>query len=410
MAREISTSYPGAGANLYVVIRRPSADGYVWSVTNSAWEVRSDVNLLLGQYSVSLTDQGGDLYTGDFPTAIAAGDYELFFYERAGASPATDDLLLKSPVQHWDGDALTTTSSVSISPYALTTLASVKRRLEIDDSSSDTILSELINQVSALIERVTGRNFKARDYRKWLNGNRQRELRLPQYPVQGSPRIAFGSANAMSLTYTGSGIRANAGVYRDPETADAGGLRLISYNTSGVKTSTDLPFTTYGSVSALVTAANLISGWSATTLINQPSLDLHPSGSEDAKGRTVTLTYPDLNDYTFSVNYDNGTIQFNAYSGGASPYWSHYHVHPRMPRAFQYILAEWRGGFETIPADVNLLCNEIVADKYFEGQFGRGITEVRLGPGLLKLDQSEIDDIREQLKGYIDQSSLIGEA
>jgi len=82
----------------------------------------------------------------------------------------------------------------------------------------------------------------------------------------------------------------------------------------------------------------------------------------------------------------------------------------RMPWGFLYILAEFRGGYETIPADVSLVCNEIVADKYFEGQFGRGVQEVKLGPGFLKLDQNEIDDIREQLKNYIDLSTQIGEA
>lgn len=410
MSQELSICYQGTGANLYCIVRKLS-DGTVWNTANAALEAWADGTV--ADYDIALTDRGGDLYDGTMPAAIPTGDYRVYYYERAGAIPAITDLVLKSPVKHWDGTALTSSSNVTLSAYALSTLASIKRRLEITDDDSNDILTEYLNQVSAEIERVTGVNFKARDYRTWLNGAHQRELLLPHYPIQTITRIAFGAANAMTVTYSGTGIRANVSIYRDPESPDAGGMRLVSYSTTGVKTETNLSFATYGSVSTLVTAVGGLTGWTATTVSNQPSLDLHPTGGQDAKGVAVTFTYPDLDDFAYSVNYANGKVRFDVTGNGSFPFWQgggggHHAL--RMPRAFQYILAEFRAGYETIPSDVSLVCNEIVADKYFEGQFGRGVQEIKLGPGVLRLDQTEIDDIQSQLKHYIDLSNMIGEA
>jgi hypothetical protein len=53
---------------------------------------------------------------------------------------------------------------MSLSAYALTSLAALKRHLRIDDadSSEDTLLEDVINSVTLEIERVCGVNFAAR--------------------------------------------------------------------------------------------------------------------------------------------------------------------------------------------------------------------------------------------------------
>jgi hypothetical protein len=415
MARELSISYQGASANLYCVIRRLS-DGYVWSTVSSAFAAWADGSI--ADYDIALTDDGGDHYYGTFPSAIAAGSYRIFYYERAGASPATTDLVLKSPVRYWSGTALSEDSDVDLSSYALTTLESLKRHMDIDDAESDTLLTELINGTSAEIERVTGIKFKARDYRVWVNGANQRKVVLPHHPVQHVTRVAFGIANAMTLTYAGSGIRANATVYRDPESPDAGGLRITSMSTTGVLTANNLSFATYGSVSALVTAVNLISGWTATTLQNVPTLDLHPGGGEDALNRLVTLTYPDRDDYRYTIDHETGVLAFanggwwnDGFHGGYEPRGVSGWLRPtEMPRRFQGCLVEFRAGYETIPADVSTLTNRLVADLYQESQIGAGVTELKLGPAQIRLDKSKEDDIRTTLKHLIDESKMIGEA
>lgn len=417
MSRELQTSFQGTGATLYVLARLEST-GTVWNVTNAALETYSAASL--ASYAIDLTDEGGDLYSGDIPTDLPSGTYRFFYYEQAGGSPATTDLILKSPVRAWNGTVLADPADpTDLATYALTTPASVKRRLGMEgDASADVLLTELINQVSLEIERVTGRQFAARDYREWLNGANQRELVLPHFPVQQMTRIAWGAAQAMSVSYNGAGIRANASVYKSPESADAGGLRLVTVSTAGVKTATNLSFATYGSVTALATAVNLISGWSATTVTNVPTGDLVPSGGEDARGRSVFFNYPDVDEYAYSVDYERGLVQFDRYGSGAWPFACHgqgvgvsgWREPAAMPRGFQHVLVEWRAGYETIPADVQGVANYLVADAYFDAQLGKGVTEVKLGPGVLKLDKGMDRDIARDLGHYIDLSRFIGGA
>ena len=416
MANNLSIPFQGTGTP-YVIIRRVS-DGAVWNGTSFAtWADGS-----IATYVVALTNLSGDLWSADFPSTISAGDYRPFFYYRTGASATITDYLLRSYVRHWSGETLAEEAELDLSSFALTTLESIKRRMGIEDTDSDTVLTEYINQVSSLIERVTGVRFKARDYRQWIDGNDQRQITLPNFPIQHVTRIGFGLANALTVTYAGSGIRANASVYRDPESADAGGLRLVSVSTSGVKTTNNLSFATYGSVSSLVTAANLISGWTAATSVNIPTGDLHRTGGENALNRTITLTYPDLDEYAYSVDYDSGLVRFHMGCGimgwwggkfgvgatGAGVGKEGFYNPAAMPHSFQGVLVEYRAGYETIPADVALKANEIIADKFYEGEVGRGVNEIKIGPYVAKYDQSLIDDIRTDLLAYIDLSQMIG--
>ncbi len=404
MANELSVVQNGSGLTLYVVIRN-TADGTVWNTVTSALETWADGSIT--SYDVALTDLGGDLYAANMPTALPAGTYRIFYYYQSGGSPAITDLLLKSPLVGWNGISTSSGGSVVLSAYALTTLESLKRRLDITDTANDDLLTEYINGVSALIERVSGIKFLARDYREWLDGNWQREMLLKHFPIQTNPRIAFGAANALSVTFAASaGIRANVGIYRNPESADAGGLRLVSVSTTGTETVSNLAFATYKSVSTLVTAINLVSNWSATVVNNQPTLDLHPSGGADALGNPVFFTYPDRSHYDMSVDYNNGRVRFDSYGSGW-PYWGHTFDIP-IPKGFQHVLVQYRAGYETIPADVQLLCNEIAADKYFEGTTGRGVTQINLGPYRLRLNTNQIDEIEELVKNYTDLSQMIG--
>lgn len=417
MAYDLQTSYPGSGASLYVVVRA-QADGTVWDTTTSA--LVTFVNADVANYDVPLADLGGDLYGAAMPTDLPAGDYRFIYYEQAGGTPATTDLILKTVVARWNASALTDESEVVLSDYVLTDLAAVKRRLGMeDDSSSDTLLTEIINGVSSEIERITGRRFKARDWRVWINGSEQRQVTLPYWPVQHMTRVAFGVANALSVTFAaGSGIRANASVYKSPESADAGGLRLVSVDSSGVPTATSLSFATYRSVSALATAVNLISGWTATTITNVPSLDLHASGGEDALGRTVTLTYPDRDDYGYSIDYEAGILTFargdwwctgyrGGHAGGPEGV-SGWYGPMTMPRQFQGASIEYRAGYETIPDDVKLVATELVFDNFYDAQFGNGATELKLGPSVVKFSETQKDYVRDRLSSYIDPSRMIG--
>lgn len=414
MSAYLSARYQGAGATLYAVIRRTS-DWYVFNGTSlEAW-----ANANIATYAVALTDESGDIYAVAVPTALAAGDYAVDYYEQSGGTPAITDLRLAGETFHWDGTALSNASTVSLSAYALTDLDSVKSYLGITASTYDTILTSLINQISAQIERITGTQFKARDYRERINGRFQRRVQLRHAPVQRVNKIIFGWGSALTVTHTSSGIDATVSVYDDPETAggstSVGGLRLVTCNSSGVETATNLSFATYPSVSTLVTAINAVSGWSATTLNNVRTADLYATPGESALSRTVTLRYPDLTCYAYRLDARRASVEFELswynqwWSGGGMPCWT-----TRFPAEdFQGISVSYRGGYESIPADVQLACHEILKEVYMSRTQNTTLRGETLGPFSIQyadLSIAQASRVRENLAAYIDGSSLIGGA
>jgi uncharacterized phiE125 gp8 family phage protein len=180
MAGELFTTYEVAGTDVYAIIRRLS-DFYVWDTTTSAFVVWADGDV--ADYDVDLTDVGGDLYKGDFPSSIAAGDYRIFYYERAGGVPALTDTFIESIDRHWNGAALVDTSVVTLSPYALTTVVKVKRLLHLAASTDDDLLTELINAATFKIEKHCNRQFLARAYTERTNGYGTKKLVTKHYPI-----------------------------------------------------------------------------------------------------------------------------------------------------------------------------------------------------------------------------------
>jgi len=127
MAAELTIVYPSAGT-LYAIIRCRT-DGKVWSTVAGAWATWADGSI--ADYDVTMTSRGGDLWTGDLPSGIAAGvKYRAIYYEQAGASPATGDYVLG----HADATVgATVDAGADTATYDLSTDIG-KLRLEIGDT------------------------------------------------------------------------------------------------------------------------------------------------------------------------------------------------------------------------------------------------------------------------------------
>jgi hypothetical protein len=98
VANELKTRYP-AGATLYAHVVR--ADGQVWN--GSAFEAPAVANW--ATYAVTVTEQSTTgYYYGTMPV-VAAGLYDVFFFLRAGGSPATTDALVGQGALNWNGSA-----------------------------------------------------------------------------------------------------------------------------------------------------------------------------------------------------------------------------------------------------------------------------------------------------------------
>lgn len=375
MANELNLTYPVAAANLYAVVRRQS-DTKVWSVANEAFETWDDADI--AEYAIDLTDQSGDLYTADFPAKITtAMNCVVTYYLRAGATPATSDTILGRRWQAWDGVGLADAGGdITLSSYALTTLTKLKRYLGETSTDHDNILKELINACSDRIEQLTGRKFVARDYRHRFNGNREGRLVLDQYPILEVTRFAYGQDNALSVVYSGDGIRAIVEVNEDA-------VICRSWDANGAQTEDELTFADYPSTAALATAITAIADWSATCITNTLSPDLNPIGGTPlvsaSRSTTVYLTYPGSDDCEFWVDRQSGIVSYKPGPSHAGWYPPDADIEARMPRGFQNILVEYRAGFATVPADLDMLCQEMAATGFSLSKRDQSVQSETLG-------------------------------
>jgi len=256
---------------------------------------------------------------------------------------------------------------------ALTNLTNVKTYMDIKSSDTDGVLDRLIDQITARIERIVDRKFKARDYRWWLTTNQERLLTVPQWPLIYVNRVAHGALNAMSVDYSGAGIRATIQVFRD-DTGETTGVRLVSYSSSGVRTTSELTDADNGSVNAMVTAIDAVSGWDATELVNVPTADLAPTGGMDAKNQTAYFTYPDQDDSDYRVDYDTGQISLS-FTNAFDAVWRE----DRLPITYQGLLVEARAGYETIPDDIELTAIEMVSSIFSSRSVNQNIASESIG-------------------------------
>lgn len=355
MANVFELSYQGE-ANLYVILRR-SSDAYVWDGSSfAAWD-----NDNLADYAIGLSSRGGDVYQADFPApdpAIAAGKYRVLYYQRAGASADVDDLLLSTRSLYWNGQAVDEepASIVAVDEYALTTVEDVAAYLRLVDLTSDqsSLLASLVNQVSARIERICSRQFKAR---RWVERQvmpQAGEITLKHYPVISVSRLLTGASQAMCVRYdvTGS-LAAWVSVTFDAQGL-AGVLGLRSVASDGSETVTQLSLDTYTTTSALAQAIEAVDGWTAKVVSLALTSQLHAAGPFDARRRYVSLMQPSQSLEWWDMDHGAGRI--------------------RMWQRLGRVVADYRAGYETIPADLKLVATQLVAQAY---QLGRQNTSVK---------------------------------
>ena len=153
-----------------------------------------------------------------------------------------------------------------------------------------------------------------------------------------------------------------------------------SVSAAGVATNTEHTFAANASMAALVTAIDLISGWDATLITDGPSDDLNPLAGQDAKDATVYLTYPAQDAQVATIDYDAGIISVER------EYWEWAQTNRQFgwPVGFRNVLAEYRGGFESVAsatatADLQLLCQQVVADLFAESRAPGSFASESLG-------------------------------
>jgi hypothetical protein len=264
-------------------------------------------------------------------------------------------------------------------------------------SDGDTARVEsLINAMTDRMERECSRKFKARDFFEWYNiSSHQGELVLRNYPIIRAPIIACGELPCMSVSYAGSAIEATISATLDR-------LTLTTYDASGTRSQNDLLFSANGSVSALVAAISGVSGFTASTTVNVPSFRICPTSGFDLLTTPAQFTYPHRTLYNPATDYETGVV---SYRQNIANQWNTEPPTGRvtLPPGMQYIFVEYRAGFETIPDDLAMLCNELVVDAYNRSNRDATVTSETLDQysytlaDAVKFSQS----IRDRLSRYM---------
>lgn len=346
MANELRVNVQGTGHTVYAVVRS-TTDNKVWDDVDSAFETWDDAQI--ANYAISLADQGGDLYVGDMPTGISVGtEIRTFYYFQDGGSPAITDLLLRFEQGVWNGVS-TTSGSIVLSSNALVTLAEIKRHLNITSSDFDDLLTQLINSVSDLFERITGRTLVATDHVQ-IHQCPQDGVLLDNFPVQHIMAVRQGAGDGMRVQYTGSDIRATVTVTDDK-------LRIQSLSAAGTTTSNEWTFAAEPTISTLVTAIDAVTDWTATLKNDDAANTLWRVAGHDAKTNEVRLEYAD-DPCDFRYDMAAGLLRTNVWGP---------------------ILIEYRAGFETIPWDLRTAAADVVATMFHRAVRGVGLQSESLG-------------------------------
>jgi hypothetical protein len=329
MAAELEISGP-SGATIYAIVRRHS-DAQAWDVTNATFEAWDDGSI--GDYDIPLTDKSGDLYQADFPTDIDSGTrVRVSYYKQAGGSPATSDTHIKSEDYVWDGSGLSGSGSVTLVSGALATLEEFKRHLNISVTTYDDTLRQFLNQITARIQKHTGRTFASTAYAEW-HKNCDGPILVKNYPIIYADKVSASLSNGLNVSYSGSDVAARVSVY-------SSGVRLYSIAADGTETTNQLTFASNPTLSTMATAISAVSGWTGTKV---PSSDhkanslAHVNGF-DAKNQTAVLEFADDDDTDYQVDHEGGVIR-GSFSG--------------------LVFVDYTGGYASIPDDVTMVACEI---------------------------------------------------
>ena len=174
----------------------------------------------------------------------------------------------------------------------LTTKTRFKAYSGITGTGQDTLIDALIPQISDQIAKHLCRDLAVTTYKSWVNGTGSPILRLEQWPILTVYQVSIGTMTVGYIENTGATTK------RASVSFDGTNLSLMSVNTSGTETLTDLPVATSKILSSLATVVEAVSGWEvtldSTDYEGEPSNMLRPLyGAPAYDPDTADLVLPD---------------------------------------------------------------------------------------------------------------------
>jgi hypothetical protein len=270
----------------------------------------------------------------------------------------------------------------------LTTIKRVKQfmGLDVSDSSKDELITYLINAASQQIAEYCDRTFAETTYKVWLDGNGSNRLRLPEYPVKRVYGVALSMSDAGSISYTGSGSIASAGL-------SSSNLNLMHVSSSGADTETDITLSGKN-VTELATAINAVTGWTFSTATNAGSLaatQIRPFSSGDVVSPSdYDMETTAASDYEAAriVSDTEDTIELEhggCFCCGMSNVFVWYKAGYTLPTE-----AQCNGG--DVPEGLEMICVKIVKQLFESGTVSGVMRSEKIGDYQYTLKDSDVID------------------
>lgn len=223
-----------------------------------------------------------------------------------------------------------------------------------------------------IVQQVTGQTFDSQELHDWYYV-RGSQLTLREMPVTAVHLVATGAQDALSLTWTGSGLYAQATVHD-------GGLTVRPATSSDTATFTLADYTS----STLVTAL-AAEGWTATALIDFDPQSLKPASTSGCLSPSVAyLQAPDEPIEIEDIDYRTGLLTLS--TGGVGWVYVHY-----------------SSGYSSVPAGVAQIATEIAASILSSAGVNRSLKSESLGDYSYTVGETNTDYIQpliERLSVY----------
>jgi hypothetical protein len=233
---------------------------------------------------------------------------------------------------------------VQLTPISLGTglvaLSTVKAYMGIDesDTSKDALLNMLIDSVSRGVEKWCDRKFHSASYVEYFNGSdswRYSVLRLAQCPIISIDRVATRPVVGIEI------LNESESVQMASVSSIISGMTLKS-TSSGVESTTVLPYATYTTLAALATQINATSGWKATVANEyeawSPLMLKSFQGALGAKEFAAEFELYTDTLFTFSTSTSDTTASLMG----------------TFPDGWHNIEVRYTAGYSSIPSDVQM--------------------------------------------------------
>lgn len=261
---------------------------------------------------------------------------------------------------------------MAVSAYALSTRAELKSHLGITATTDDTILDGYIDQSTAMIERLIGRQIMSRAYSEWYGLNGTGRLKLKQFPANIVAGVWTGSADAFSVVAsTSSDLRVTISISTESLGTGAPAVILNRTVLAGATTTTTLLLSTYTDVADLVVAIDATAGFDATLIQDMRTAQLHPRAGGDCLTTTATLSGADISsEYVFDSQ--SGIISLRG------DMLDMYDI-ARFPFLPQSVLVDYSAGYSAVPADLHYACMVVSAQMYLSRRADTSVASESLG-------------------------------